>query len=108
MAAAKTTSPTNCPSCGARNAPSAPGSRCASCGAPMDPLGPPARGAAAALQGRGPRGGFSVVWCGVALVVQTVLTAALVIGLPMVVTALDFEGSSGMTIAIPVWFVGGL
>ena len=36
------------------------------------------------------------------------LTAALVVGLPMVVSALDFEGSNGMTASIPVWFVGGL
>ena len=26
----------------------------------------------------------------------------------MVVTALDFEGSNGMLVSIPVWFVGGL
>jgi hypothetical protein len=26
----------------------------------------------------------------------------------MVVSALDFEGSAGMLVAIPVWFVGGL
>jgi RsiW-degrading membrane proteinase PrsW (M82 family) len=29
-------------------------------------------------------------------------------GLPMVVPALDFEGSAGMMISIPVWFVGGM
>jgi hypothetical protein len=52
--------------------------------------------------------GFSVLWCTIALVVQSVLTAALVIGLPMVVSALDFEGSHGMLIAVPVWFVGGM
>jgi len=52
--------------------------------------------------------GFSVVWCGIGIVVQAVLTAALVIGLPMVVSALDFEGSNGMAVCIPVWFVGGL
>ncbi len=52
--------------------------------------------------------GFSFLWCGAALVVLGVLTAALVIGLPMVVSTLDFEGSAGMLISIPVWFVGGL
>jgi len=52
--------------------------------------------------------GFSVLWCGIGIVVQAVLTAALVIGLPMVVGALDFEGSNGMAVCIPVWFVGGL
>jgi hypothetical protein len=52
--------------------------------------------------------GFSVLWCGIALVVQAVLTAALVVGLPSVVSALDFEGSNGMVVAIPVWFVGGM
>lgn len=52
--------------------------------------------------------GFSFLWCGAALVVLAVLTAALVVGLPRVVSALDFEGSSGMLVSIPVWFVGGL
>ena len=44
----------------------------------------------------------------IAILVQSVLTAALVVGLPMVVSALDFEGSAGMVVAIPVWFVGGM
>jgi hypothetical protein len=52
--------------------------------------------------------GFSVLWCGIAVVVQCVLTAALVMGLPMVVTQLDFEGSSGMVVCVPVWFLGGM
>jgi hypothetical protein len=52
--------------------------------------------------------GFSLVWCGIALLVQVVLTGAIVIGLPMVVTALDFEGRHGMMVALPVWFVGGV
>ena len=52
--------------------------------------------------------GFSVLWCVIAVVVLGVLTGALVLGLPMVVTALDFEGSNGMLVSIPVWFVGGL
>lgn len=51
--------------------------------------------------------GFSIAWTGIALVVQVVLTAAIVIGLPMVVHKLDFEGRYGMMIAMPVWFVGG-
>jgi len=53
-------------------------------------------------------GGFSIVWTGIALVVQVVLTAAIVVGLPMVVPALDFEGRYGMMVALPVWFVGGI
>ena len=36
------------------------------------------------------------------------LTAALVVGLPMVVPLFDFEGSAGMLVSIPVWFVGGM
>jgi hypothetical protein len=46
--------------------------------------------------------GFSLLWCFIALVVQSVLTAALVIGLPMVIHALDFEGSNGMIVSVPV------
>lgn len=58
--------------------------------------------------GRRPGDGFSVLWCGIALLVQVVLTAAIVVGLPMVVSALDFEGRYGMMVAMPVWFVGGV
>jgi hypothetical protein len=58
--------------------------------------------------GRQAGGGFSVLWCAIALLVQVVLTAAIVIGLPMVVNKLDFEGRYGMMIALPVWFVGGI
>jgi hypothetical protein len=58
--------------------------------------------------GRRGRGGLSILWLGVALLVQVVLTVALVVGLPMVVPALDFEGRYGMMVALPVWFVGGV
>jgi hypothetical protein len=58
--------------------------------------------------GRRSGGGFSPLWGGVALLVQVVLTAAIVVGLPMVVPALDFEGRYGMMVAMPVWFVGGI
>jgi hypothetical protein len=92
-----------CPQCSYQNAPTA--RRCTSCGASLD-QGP--RSKASAAQRAHQQQGFSFVWCGAALVVLGVLTAALVIGLPMVISALDFEGSSGMLISIPVWFVGGL
>ncbi len=49
-----------------------------------------------------------MVWMAIALAVQGVLTAALIFGLPMVVTALDFEGGNGMAVCIPVWGVGGM
>ena len=60
------------------------------------------------LERRYQQEGFSVLWFGVAVVIMGVLTAALVMGLPMVISAFDFEGSAGMVIAIPVWFVGGM
>jgi hypothetical protein len=91
-----------CSACGYKNAPSA--SRCVSCGATMDGAGPKSRAEVKARQ----QGGFDFLWCLISLVVLGVLTAALVIGLPMAVTALDFEGSNGMWVSIPVWFVGGL
>jgi len=52
--------------------------------------------------------GFSGTWCGISLGVVGILTAAVVVGLPMVVPAFDFEGSAGMLLAIPVWFVSGM
>ena len=39
---------------------------------------------------------------------MAVLTAAFVLGLPMVLPLVDFEGSAGMLVAIPTWFVGGV
>jgi hypothetical protein len=52
--------------------------------------------------------GFSATWCGISLGVVGILTAAIVVGLPMVVSAFDFEGSAGMMLAIPIWFVSGM
>ena len=94
-----------CPSCGAKNAASA-GNRCVACGASME------IGREAVTRGGGggrarSSGGFSVLWCAIAFGVQAVLTAALVMGMPMVLPILDFEGSNGMIVAIPVWFLGG-
>jgi hypothetical protein len=106
-AAAKTPTSVNCPSCGARNAPVPANGRCISCGASMEAL-KPVRNADLERQRRYQQEGFSLLWMGIAILVQSVLTAALVIGLPMVVGALDFEGSNGMIVAIPVWFVGGM
>ena len=107
MAAAKPPNTVNCPSCGAKNSPVPANGRCISCGATMEAL-KPIRSADAERQRRYQQEGFSVLWMLIAILVQSVLTAALVVGLPMVVSALDFEGSAGMVVAIPVWFVGGM
>jgi hypothetical protein len=106
-AAAKKPTSATCPSCGVRNAPVPANGRCVSCGAPMEAL-KPIRNAEIERQRRYQQEGFSVLWCVIGIVVQAVLTAALVVGLPMVVSALDFEGSNGMIVAIPVWFIGGM
>ena len=47
-------------------------------------------------------------WLLIAFVVQAVLTGALIFGLPMVVSMLDFEGQNGMLMCIPVWSLGGM
>jgi hypothetical protein len=52
--------------------------------------------------------GFSIVWFAISLGIMAVLTTAVVVGLPLVVPFLDFEGSAGMMISIPVWFSGGI
>ena len=49
-----------------------------------------------------------MTWCGISLGVVGILTSAVVIGLPMVVPVFDFEGSAGMMLSIPIWFVSGL
>ena len=94
-----------CPSCGVLNNPVAASGRCISCGAKMEVL---KSGRADDRARRYQQEGFNVLWCFIALVVQAVLTAAIVVGLPMVMNQLDFEGSNGMVIAIPVWFLGGV
>ncbi|MFO0759509.1 MAG: hypothetical protein U0359_23660 [Byssovorax sp.] len=106
-AASKAQSSVTCPSCGTKNSPVPESGRCVSCGASMEAL-KPTRNADLERQRRYQQDGFSVLWMLIALLVQAVLTAALVVGLPMVVSALDFEGSNGMAVAIPVWFVGGM
>jgi hypothetical protein len=97
--------PRACPSCGALED-AASGGRCASCGAKLED----ARGASrnGDSERSPPRGGFSAAWCGISLVVVGILTAAVVVGLPLVVPVFDFEGSAGMMLAIPVWFVSGM
>ena len=106
-AATKSPNTMTCPSCGAKNSPVPANGRCVSCGATMEAI-KPTRSPEADRARRYQQDGFSVVWLLIALLVQAVLTAALVIGLPMVVGALDFEGSNGMTVAVPVWFLGGM
>ncbi len=101
---AKKASSIVCPSCGATNSPIPANGRCVSCGSAMDAL----KSRDGDDRERRRRDGFSPLWTGIALVVQAVLTAAIVVGLPMVVTALDFEGRYGMMVAVPVWFIGGV
>src|SRR2546423_35437 len=96
-----------CPSCGFQQNP--PGSaRCASCGAKLEELGRGKRSREEELARRYQQEGVSLQWLLIAFVVQGVLTAALVFGLPMVLPLLDFEGQDGMVVCIPVWFLGGL
>lgn len=96
-----------CPSCGFKNSPVPANHRCGSCGAKMEALSR-VRSREEELERRYQQEGFNVTWLLISLVVQAVLTAALVIGLPNVIPLLDFEGSNGMLITIPVWFLGGL
>jgi len=94
-----------CVSCGFKNSAPLSGGRCASCGAHVS-------FEADVLLGDGEtglrQGGFDLAWFGIAIFVMAVLTGAIVMGLPRIVPALDFEGSVGMLVAIPVWFMGGL
>jgi hypothetical protein len=102
-----------CPACGALNSSAAPGQRCTVCGASLTDSSRPSR--FEELE-RAPQHhhkdhhpeGFSLAWCGISLAVVGILTAAIVIGLPLVIPVFDFEGSAGMMLAIPIWFVSGL
>ena len=106
MAESKDTRP--CPLCGAPNSVIAPGAHCQSCGGRMLESRRPSRHDEIVDRGGYHQEGFSATWCGISLGVVGILTAAIVVGLPMVVSALDFEGSAGMMLAIPIWFVSGM
>lgn len=95
-----------CASCGFSNKLPLDGGRCVSCGARMEDSAPAS--VRASNPGLSPDRTFNVTWFGIAIGVMVVLTGAIVIGLPAVVPAFDFEGSAGMMVAIPVWFIGGL
>lgn len=74
----------------------------------MEEVGRSKRSREEELANRYQQEGVSLSWLGIAFLVQGVMTAALIFGLPMVVPFLDFEGQNGMLICIPVWFLGGL
>ncbi len=96
-----------CSSCGFANTPPLVKNRCVSCGAKVEDLKrqPSQR---EELERRYRHERFSVVWFAISLAIMTVMTGALVLGLPVVIPLLDFEGSAGMLVSIPVWFLGGL
>src|SRR5580692_9368288 len=96
-----------CPSCGFQKNPRG-SARCASCGAKIEDLARSKRARYEDVGRRYQQEGVSVQWLVIAFLVQGVLTAALVFGLPMVLPMLDFEGQNGMLMCIPVWFLGGL
>ncbi|MBI2388130.1 MAG: zinc ribbon domain-containing protein [Deltaproteobacteria bacterium] len=95
-----------CPSCGFKNA--AGVKRCVSCGAKTTELSVVVRSKQEQLERRYQQEAFSLLWLLIAVVVQAVLTGAIILGLPQVVSALDFEGSHGMIASIGIWFVGGM
>ncbi len=98
--------PVVCPSCGfEKNPPGA--TRCASCGAKIEPL-TRARSREEELEHRYQQEGINVSWLLIAFAVQAVLTGAIIFGVPMIIRTIDFEGSYGMALCIPVWFLGGL
>jgi hypothetical protein len=96
-----------CPSCGFKNNLPLLNNRCVSCGAKIEDL-KRQLSRQEELERRYQQEGFSVPWFFISVGVSTVLTCAIVLGLPMVIPALDFEGSAGMLVAIPTWFVGGV
>ena len=91
-----------CPSCGFSKNP--PGSvRCGSCGSKIEATTKGPRSREEELERRYQQEGVSIQWLFIAIAVQGVLTAALVFGLPRIVTLLDFEGGNGMIMCVPVW-----
>ena len=96
-----------CQSCGFANTPPLANNRCVSCGARIEDVKRPLS-RQGELDRRYQQESFSVTWFMVSIAIMSVTTAAFVMGLPMVVPALDFEGSAGMLVSIPVWFFAGM
>ncbi|MBX3182906.1 MAG: hypothetical protein KIT72_18065 [Polyangiaceae bacterium] len=96
-----------CSSCGFKNATPLPNNRCVSCGAKVEDQ-KRSLSREEELERRYQQDGFSLMWFGISLIITSVLTAALILGLPMVVSAVDLEGSAGMMMAVPVWFIAGV
>ena len=96
-----------CPSCGFANTPPLANNRCVSCGARIEDV-KHVLSRQEELERRYQQESFSVTWFLVSIAIMSVTTAAFVMGLPMVVPALDFEGSHGMLASIGIWFVGGM
>lgn len=92
-----------CAACGYKNPTPLPRSRCVSCGARVDKQAVSEQ--RKPLYGRRKR--FSLVWLLSCIGILGVLTAALVVGLPMVIPVFDFEGYAGMLVALSVWTLGG-
>jgi hypothetical protein len=97
-----------CPSCGFKNQLPLANSRCVSCGAKVVEDLRRTLSRQEELERRYQQEGFNFMWFGISILIQSVLTAALLVGVPMVVPLFDFEGSAGMLVSIPVWFVGGM
>jgi hypothetical protein len=96
-----------CSACGYRNTPPLPNNRCLSCGSLVDDSAPNSSRSVAP----GPRyeqARFSPLWFLIAIGITSVLTAAVVMGLPLIAPPFDFEGRAGMLVAIPVWFASGV
>ena len=87
-----------CPSCGFSNTTPLANNRCVSCGAKIEDL-KRSLTRQEELERRYQQEGFSLLWFGVSIAIMSVMTAALVMGLPMVIPAFDFEGSAGMRIS---------
>lgn len=51
---------------------------------------------------------FRPLWFLASTFICAVLTTAVVVGLPLMIRSLDFEGYKGMLVVLPVWFVSGL
>jgi len=86
-----------CPSCGFANSAPLANSRCASCGAKVEDV-KRSLTREEELERRYQQESFSITWFMVSIAIMLVTTAAFVMGLPMVIPALDFEGSAGMMV----------
>jgi DNA-directed RNA polymerase subunit RPC12/RpoP len=95
-----------CPMCGFKNPSTA--ARCASCGARVEALGAADLTEEEEYEKRHQQDSFEWKWAFISFAVYLGLQLVFLVGLDIVIDALDFQGLPGMMVSAVIWFIGGI